>query len=406
MQCPRCGNEWDATKGACTRCGFIMCKTSVSGSLQPLQNSLQRNNQQAGGLSSSRLQSGGVPPMKQPPGGATTPASPGFPRSIPPGPVHQQDATFGSNTSLAAPGGTFSRPAFEKNTLRKIPAGGEQSMPQPGPSRTEPLRGGVHDPPAAPLNRSTEYQQQDFRRQQMQVQAPSRPRTNVFPPDYSTQSAQNQQASRPSFQPAPGRPAPVRTGGGTASSRPVLPGVLLRGGRYRLQELQERQDWLSGVFEATWTGKDSHRGDSRVTIIEVVLPENTSVMTQTILRTATMSLASVGRHPHIPTLWDAFSDQGRNFFVFEPMEGESLLARMRRTGRALAEQDVIECCLQITEVLELLSQQSPPLVHGLIRPEHIVEGRLGPQYILTNFSIILAGGATQFVSGTDHSKFS
>jgi Protein kinase domain len=406
MQCPRCGNEWDATKGACTRCGFIIRTTSVSGSLPPLQNSLQRNNQQAGGLSSSRLQSGGVPPMKQPSGGATTPVSPGFPRSIPPGPVHQQDATLGSNTSLAAPGGTFSRPAFEKNTLRKIPAGGEQSMPQPGLSRTEPLRGGVHTPPPSPLNRSTEYQQQDFRRQQMQVQAPSRPRTNVFPPDYSTQSAPNQQASRPSFQPASGRPAPVRTGGGTASIRPLLPGVLLRGGRYRLQELQERQDWLSGVFEAIWTGKDSHRGDSRVTIIEVVLPENTSVMTQTILRTATMSLASVGRHPHIPTLWDAFSDQGRSFFVFEPVEGESLMARMRYSGRALPEQEVIECCLQMTDVLDLLAQQSPQLVHGLIRPEHILVGRNGSYYILTNFSIVLAGGATQYIVGLDRSRLS
>src|SRR5260370_21004518 len=115
-------------------------------------------------------------------------------------------------------------------------------MPQPGLSRTERLRGGVRTQPQSPLNRSTEYQQQDFRRQQMQVQAPLQTRTNVFPPNYSTQSAPNQQASRPSFQPAPGRPAPVRTGGGTASIRPLLPGVLLRGGRYRLQQLQERPD--------------------------------------------------------------------------------------------------------------------------------------------------------------------
>jgi serine/threonine protein kinase len=180
----------------------------------------------------------------------------------------------------------------------------------------------------------------------------------------------------------------------------------LRGGRYRLQELQERQDWLSGVFEAIWTGKDSQRGDSRVTIIEVVLPENTSVMTQTILRTATMSLASVGRHPHIPTLWDAFSDQGRSFFVFEPVEGESLMARMRYSGRALPEQEVIECCLQMTDVLDLLAQQSPQLVHGLIRPEHILVGRNGSYYILTNFSIVLAGGATQYIVGLDRSRLS
>jgi len=121
------------------------------------------------------------------------------------------------------------------------------------------------------------------------------------------------------------------------------------------------------------------------------------------LRNATMALTSVGRHSHIPTLWDAFSDQGRNFFVFEPTEGESLAARMRRTGRVLPEQDVIACCLQMTEILEILVQQSPPLVHGLIQPEHIIIGRASSDYILTNFSIILAGGATQYITGTDRS---
>jgi len=192
----------------------------------------------------------------------------------------------------------------------------------------------------------------------------------------------------------------------TSPARPLLPGVLLRGGRYRLQELQERQDWLSGVFEAVWIGKDAHRAGSQVTICEVVLPETTSVMTQTMLRTATMALASVGRHPRIPTLWDAFSDQGRSFFVFEPIEGESLMARVRYSGRGLPEQEVIECCLQMTDVLDLLAQQSPQLVHGLIRPEHIIASRNGSQYILTNFSVVLAGGATQYITGMERSRLS
>jgi serine/threonine protein kinase len=139
---------------------------------------------------------------------------------------------------------------------------------------------------------------------------------------------------------------------------------------------------------------------------ELVLPESGSMVMQSTLRAATMALTSVGRHPHIPTLWDAFSDRGSNFFVFEPIEGESLLARMRRTGRAMAEQDVIECCLQMTEVLELLAQQSPPLVHGLISPEHIIVTRNGSQYVLTNFSIVLAGGATQFVAGIERTRLS
>jgi serine/threonine protein kinase len=189
-------------------------------------------------------------------------------------------------------------------------------------------------------------------------------------------------------------------------ARPLLPGVLLRGGRYRLRELQERQDWLSGVFEAVWIGNDAHRAGSQVMITEVVLPENTSVMTQTILRTATMALVTVGRHPHIPGLWDAFSDQGRSFFVFEPIEGETLMGRMRYSGRTLPEQEVIECCLQLTDVLEFLSQQSPQLVHGLIRPEHIVLSRNNSQYILTNFSVVLAGGGTQFIAGMERSHLS
>jgi len=119
-----------------------------------------------------------------------------------------------------------------------------------------------------------------------------------------------------------------------------------------------------------------------------------------------MTLASIGRHPHIPALWDAFSDHGRSFFVFEPIEGESLITRMRYSGRVLPEQEVIECCLQITDVLELLAQQSPQLVHGLIRPEHIILSRNGSQYILTNFSVVLAGGATQYIAGMERSRLS
>ncbi len=188
--------------------------------------------------------------------------------------------------------------------------------------------------------------------------------------------------------------------------RPLIPGAQLRGNRYRLQELLERQDWLSGVFEAVWIGRDSQRGGQQVVVSEVVLPETASVMSHSILRTATMALANVGRHPRIPALWDAFSDQGRSFFVFEPMEGESLLQRLRYTGRPLPEQEVIECCLQMTEVLDLLSQQSPQMVHGLIRPEHIIVGRNGSQYSLTNFSVVLAGGATQFVVGMERSRLS
>lgn len=184
---------------------------------------------------------------------------------------------------------------------------------------------------------------------------------------------------------------------------PLAAGTLLRGGRYRLHEAWGRQEWLSGSYEATWIAQDAQRNGSPVMMCELVLPDNASIVIQSFLGSVTRTLTQIGRHPHIPTLWDAFSDKGRNFFVFEPVDGESLLSRMRRTGRAMQEQDVVECCLQMAEILELLAQQSPPLMHGLISPEHIFLTRNGPQYVLTNFSLVLAGGATQFISGIDRS---
>lgn len=217
--------------------------------------------------------------------------------------------------------------------------------------------------------------------------------TSSPPQQQSSASAQSSQSAQSGSNSSP------------SSTRPLAPGTILRGGRYRLHEVLERQEWLSGVFEVTWVAQDKQRGGSQVMMCELVLPDSVSVIMQSLLRATTVALTSVGRHPHIPTLWDAFSDQGHNFFVFEPIAGETLYSRMRRTGRALDEQDVIECCLQMTEVLELLAQQSPPLVHGLIRPEHIFIARNG-SYVLSSFSLVLAGGATQFVTGIERSRLS
>ena len=406
MICPRCGNEWDATKGACTRCGFVVRTTGQSGSFPNQSNAPQRSNQISGGLSNpAKQQSNGMTSVKQQSGGLSVPMQPGFPianRPTPPPPA-QNSNNNGFPNSSSPSDRTFPKPTFEKNVLRGIPQSGVSSTDSLSYTNNSQSQGSS---PNYPVNRSSSYLQQDVRRSQ----APAQSQMSVR--QYSSESANrnmaNQQMPRPanSFQQVSNTPAPSRSNVVATTSRPLLPGVLLRGGRYRLLELQERQDWLSGVFEAVWLGKDAHRAGSQVMITEVVLPENSSVMTQTLLRTATMALASVGRHPHIPGLWDAFSDQGRSFFVFEPVEGETLLGRMRYSGRPLPEQEVIECCLQLTDVLELLSQQSPQLVHGLIRPEHIVLSRNNSQYILTNFSVVLAGGGVQYVAGMERSRLS
>jgi serine/threonine protein kinase len=328
-------------------------------------------------------------------GGLTAPGQPGYPvTGRPITPVPTQSSNYGFINSPSPLDRTYPKPAFEKSVLKSMTTSTQQSGMGSSDSLSNTNRTqGQGSSPTYAANRSMSYPQQDMRRSQTSVQ-PQQP-VRQYPSQPASRSMPNQQVSRPasSFQQV-------------TNARPLLPGVLLRGGRYRLQELHERQDWLAGVFEAVWIGKDAHRAGSQVMITEVVLPENTSIMTQTILRTATMALATVGRHPHSPGLWDAFSDQGRSFFVSEPIEGETLMGRMRFSGRTLQEQEVIECCLQLTDVLELLSQQSPQLVHGLIRPEHIVLSRKNSQFVLTNFSIVLAGGGTQYIAGMERTRLS
>jgi len=310
------------------------------------------------------------------------------------------------HSNLYPPGGTSTNVLLKRDALEgtssKADAG---KLPQAGTSTADALssRSTVSRPLSSPyLPRFTGPLAQGAPR----LQSPLRTRRLVSDAQYREQA---QRGSLPysSQQPSSiASQAKIGLNSSSLEARLLLPGTILHGGRYRLLELRSRQEWARGAFEAMWIGQDAQRPGSQVVIWEVVLPEMTSGLVQSKLRAATVTLASAGRHPHIPALWDAFSDQERAFFIFEPIMGESLLARMQRTGRALPEQDVIECCRQIAEVLELLAQQMPPLVHGLIRPEHIIATQNGSVYMLTNFSIVTISGATQFITGIERPRLS
>ena len=453
MICPRCGNEWDASKSPCTRCGLVIRVPGQPGSgpLGRTSTPLPRSNStplQPGGMQPVRQQPGsslGTPPntmlsqqnIQSPPPAMRNSAVPKTPTSMPVPPPTSFSASQAPNTPLpfnfpATPTTDTTRSSTNSSPLsgfesRTVPQGqanvpGQQNQGQrqafnqinrPHP-RTDSLTTSRSVPqrpqPGMPLHRSTDSLIPELQRN-TNPPRPSRLVTDPIARDStrattSTQSPTQASSSLQQNSSAPTQPPQngVRAVGAERNSLP--PGTILRGGRYRLYELQEKQEWLSNAYEAMWVAQDAQRGAAQVIICEVALPDSNPMVVQTILRSSTMALTSVGRHPHIATLSDAFSDKGRHFFVFEPVEGESLLSRMRRTGRAMQEQEVIECCLQMTEVLELLAQQTPPLVHGMIRPEHIIVGRGNSGYVLTSFSILMAGGATQFIAGIDRTRLS
>lgn len=200
------------------------------------------------------------------------------------------------------------------------------------------------------------------------------------------------------------RSSPVASSAQSSTSRsvshplqPLLPGVSLRSGRYRLQEKLEQQNWPSGVFEASWIARDFRYNGAPVSVYEVIVPDTHMRETQAILRTSTHALLAAGRHPCIPTLHDVFNDQDRTFFVFEPFAGESLQMRLNRLRSPLSESEVIRFCIQMSELLGLLASQSPPLIHGRICPEHIYLSYDASRCSLSSLSPIVASGIKQLI---------
>jgi serine/threonine protein kinase len=333
MICAACGCEWHTSRNSCPRCGFHMPVTAQA--------------HQSGHISfdehvapyPSRNQSGGL-------ASSSGPSRPLFPQA-----GHRP-----AQPLAAPPGGAFSRPNLAESGVGTSQAG--------GPPRPQFFQTGR--PPGQPL-------------------APP-PGEAFSRPDL----AEGKAGQRPFSDPLPSHP-------GGAPLRPIPPGTLLRAGRYRVQELQSRQDWHAGAFEAIWIGRDFRR-EVQVIIHEVGIPGATAERILPIMHTATIALLALQHYPQVAAIVDAFNDQGRSFFVFELIQGETLMGRMRHLQRPLPEQEVVEFCLQMADILETLDQKAPSLVHGAIRPEHIYRAYNGSRYILCNFSILVAGRATQLMA--------
>lgn len=199
---------------------------------------------------------------------------------------------------------------------------------------------------------------------------------------------------------------PLSSGDGAIDS--LLPGTLLRSGRYSLTERLEQQSWLADIREICWVGRDFRYHGRPVMLYEVIAPEASLPTVKKALQTATHSLITAGNTVSLPKLQDVFNDWERIFFVFDLPRGESLYTFLQHSGNTLSEPRAISLCLQISQILEQFARQVPPLVHGLICPKYIYCSENSFQCILGHFSPLIAGGADQFtksITGTLDSPY-
>src|SRR5947207_1952027 len=76
--------------------------------------------------------------------------------------------------------------------------------------------------------------------------------------------------------------------------------------------------------------------------------------------------------------------------VQEYVEGENLEEKLERANQPLRERDVLICASQILDILDYLSQQTPPIVHRDIKPANIIIGSRDKRAHLVDFGIARA----------------
>ena len=153
--------------------------------------------------------------------------------------------------------------------------------------------------------------------------------------------------------------------------RVLRQGDVLHQGRYRLVEqlvLPENQQSQG----TAWLATDTQSPQSRVIIREVLLTEELLINRSQVAHSVAFRLTELSQYPGFPKVIDVFNEQGDYFIVMRHVEGESLAALLRREGGALPERMVAEFGRQLSEMLSVLAQQQPPIVHGGISPETIL----------------------------------
>ncbi len=150
-------------------------------------------------------------------------------------------------------------------------------------------------------------------------------------------------------------------------------GDVLCEGRYRLvsqmdlPEIQRKQG-------TAWSAIDLMVSHRRVVVREMLVPPSMTggVPVERVAFMTMQRLKDLGQHPGFPDVLDFFQHGGTFFLVFLYPEGESLAALIRRQGGALPEFVVAQYGCQVCELLTIMEQQRPPIVHGSISPETII----------------------------------
>ena len=187
-----------------------------------------------------------------------------------------------------------------------------------------------------------------------------------------------------------GTTAATLPGGGGATPRSLIPGSRLQGGRYVVKQVLG-QGGMGTALLAT-----DLRLDNKPVVIKELFSENVDpTRLQEDVRNFKREVATLAHidHPLIPAVTDHFQEGTRYFMVQEYVEGETLEERLNRTSQPMGERDALICASEVLDILDYLSQQTPPIVHRDIKPANIIIGTKDKKAHLVDFGIARADAA-------------
>src|SRR5260370_39336450 len=143
-------------------------------------------------------------------------------------------------------------------------------------------------------------------------------------------------------------------------SRSLTSGSRLQGGRYVIKKVLG-QGGMGAALLAT-----DLRLDSKPVVIKELISDNTEpAKVPDDVRNFKREVATLAHidHPLVPNVTDHFQEGARYFMVQEYINGENLEELLERIKQPLAELQGLVCASEILDVLDYLSQQTPPIVH-------------------------------------------
>ncbi len=172
-----------------------------------------------------------------------------------------------------------------------------------------------------------------------------------------------------------------------ANSRALTPGSRLQGGRYVIKKVLGQ-----GGMGAAMLATDLRLDSKPVVIKELISDSSDPAQQQEDVRNFKREVALLAHidHPLVPTVTDHFQEGSRYFMVQEYVEGENLEERMDRINQPMKEREVLEYASEVLDILDYLSQQTPPIVHRDIKPANIIIGAKDKRAHLVDFGIARA----------------